>query len=391
MKVLHIVQSFDVSGRSRVIHDLALGLKASGIESEVACFSGSAGYRQEDLPCICLGRRRGRDPVLPLRLALLMIRGKVSLVHTHGKGALAYGSVAASLAGRPLLHTVHRADGDRVFRREWMRRVALSRVRSVIGVSDAARRCFVETNGFPESSTVTIYNGIDIARFERSVGDSGRGLDQGLHRQGSGQRSRRGWEADKDRDNDLDEDLCCPNPQPPTIGTVANLNDDKDIETLLRAFTGIRAAVPGVRLLIAGDGHRRGELRRFAEAEGLGEHVDFLGFTPDVPGLLRSLDIFVLSTRTEGLGIAILEAMASGVPVVASAVGGIMEIVADGDTGMLFPGADHERLRDVVVGLLGDGELGRRLVRNARADVAQRFSNERMCEQYGQVYKELVR
>ena len=118
--------------------------------------------------------------------------------------------------------------------------------------------------------------------------------------------------------------------------------------------------------------------------------VEFLGFTADIPGFLHGLDLFVLSSRTEGLGIAILEAMAAEVPVVASAIGGITEVVKDGETGRLFPGGDHETMTQVAVGLLGDGNERRRLVRNAFSNVSQRFLNERMCEQYWGLYEELA-
>ena len=365
MNVLHVVQSFDLSGRSRVIHDLGVGLRSRGIESTVACLAASAGWRPKGLPCVCFGRRQGRDPVLALRLARHVLRCGISVVHTHGKAGLIYGSPAAFLTGRPLVHTVHRADGDLVSSRPWFRRFALGRVRTAVAVSDAARHRFVADNGFPESRIVTIHNGIDVLRFARE----GRGSGQG-------------WGCDEDRDKDRDEDL-----QTPTLGSVANLNGDKDIESLLRAFAGIRAAVPGARLLIAGDGPGRGEIERFAAKEGLDAGVDFLGFTTDIPGFLHGLDLFVLSSRTEGLGIAILEAMAAGVPVVASATGGIPEIVEDRVTGRLFEPGDPSSLRDVIVEVVQDSGTRRRTVRNAGKMVMDRFSVERLCDEYFEVYR----
>ena len=377
MNVLHVVQSFDLSGRSRVIHDLSMGLKASGIESEVACLEGAAGYVQEEIPCWCMGKREGLDPVLPVRLSRLVRRRNVSVLHTHGKAGLVYGAAASLLAGKPVLHTVHRADGDVVPGPGWIRRGLLGRAHTVVAVSDAARQRFAKDNGFPESRTVTIYNGIDVARFARVRP----GLDRNLDGQGSGQ----GSGSDNDRDEDRDDDIECP-----ILGTVANLGKDKDFETLLRAFGGIRAVLPGARLRVAGDGAGRAEIEGLARSEGVDAGVEFLGFTADIPGFLHGLDLFVLSSRTEGLGIAILEAMAAEVPVVASAIGGITEVVKDGETGRLFPGGDHETMTQVAVGLLGDGNERRRLVRNAFSNVSQRFLNERMCEQYWGLYEELA-
>jgi glycosyltransferase involved in cell wall biosynthesis len=171
------------------------------------------------------------------------------------------------------------------------------------------------------------------------------------------------------------------------LGTVANLSRDKDPVTLLRGFAEIRKTLPGARLVIAGDGPEAGAARAEAERLGVAPDVEFLGFRGDVPRVLAALDVFVLSTRTEGMGIAILEAMAAGVPVVASAVGGVPEVVEDGVTGRLFAAGEAAALRDAVVEILNDRALREGLVGRALVRVRERFSMDRMVEEYGRLYR----
>jgi len=353
MRVLHIVRGFDLSGRSRMIHDLGLCLAGRGFEVSVVSLADNVGYRQSDIPCRSLGLREGSDLKALSRLAGTVRRERPDWLHSHGRGALPYASVVSAVTGRRLIHTVHRADGDMITNRALVRRLLLSRAHRVVGVSGAACREFVRVNTFPIARTVTIHNGIDPSRFSTAPPESA---------------SR-------------------PPDASPVLGTVANLSHDKDAETLLDGFTMILDAFPGARLKIVGHGPKAEEVRASAASAGLADRVEFLGFREDVPSILQGFDVFVLSTKTEGLGIALLEAMAAGVPVVASHTGGIPEIVEDGVSGKLFEAGNPAALRDAVLDLLRDDNLRDTIVRAAYDRVVKEFSLDNMCAEYERLYR----
>jgi glycosyltransferase involved in cell wall biosynthesis len=168
------------------------------------------------------------------------------------------------------------------------------------------------------------------------------------------------------------------------VGTVARLAEQKGHRTLLDAVPLVLERHPEVRFAIAGDGELREELEQ--RAEQFGEHVVMLGNRSDVPDLLASFDVFAYPSRFEGLCLAVLEAQAAGVPVVATPVGGIRETVVDRETGLLVPPGDPRALAEGIVRLLDDRALGRQLAQRARQRV-QRYSEERMVEETLALYR----
>ncbi len=363
MNILHLVQSFDISGRSKVIYDLSYSLEKDGFRFLVASLTSNVRYAfcQNGLRCVNLDKKEGFDISVIWKLIRIIKDEKISLIHTHGKGALLYGVFAKKLSRvKGLVHTVHRADGDLLSENRLVKQLIASFVDKVIAVSDSARLKFTETHNFPLSKTITIYNGIDISKYERN-----QPIDSGLCELRSKARL--------------------------IIGTVANLSYDKDLETLLLAFSEVVKIYPDSLLIVAGDGPKANELKRFAEKLGVSEKVKFLGFRNDVPGILQILDIFVLSTRTEGLGIALLEAMAAKVPVVASAVEGVKEVVEDGVSGKLFTYGNPQELKDSIISLLKDKKLCDTFMENGYRRVKNNFSLEKMSGGYERIYSQLIR
>jgi glycosyltransferase involved in cell wall biosynthesis len=177
----------------------------------------------------------------------------------------------------------------------------------------------------------------------------------------------------------------------PLIGNVAALVDHKDQGTLIRAMQVVLKEIPDASLVIAGEGTLRGELERLVGELELGERVHFLGYRDDVPCLMGALDVFVMSSKEEGLCTSILDAMAAGVPVAATAGGGIPEIVRHEETGLLAEIGDVEALGGHIVRLLRDSELCANLKGNARAMIEKTHTVERMVEGNLAVYEELMR
>ncbi|MCX7718140.1 MAG: glycosyltransferase, partial [Candidatus Sumerlaeaceae bacterium] len=174
------------------------------------------------------------------------------------------------------------------------------------------------------------------------------------------------------------------------IANVAALTDHKDQATLLRAAAMLRLRMPEFRLVIAGSGELEGPLRALQAQLGLESHVEFLGHLPDLAPLYRAADLFVMSSHLEGLCTSILDAMAAGVPVVATRAGGIPEIVRDGLNGLLVPVRDPEALAAAMETALRSPMLREVLSHAGRRTVEEEFSHDRMVDGTVEQYKAIL-
>jgi len=170
------------------------------------------------------------------------------------------------------------------------------------------------------------------------------------------------------------------------ITTVANLRAEKGHDVLLRAAATVRRQIPDVVFQIVGDGPMRVTLAAEARALGVGDAVRFLGHREDVPAVLQASDLFVLPSRTEAFPNGVVEAMAARLPVIATDVGGIPELVEHDRTGILVPAGDADALASALLGLLHDGARADRLAAAARQTVASRYSFERMVRAFEALY-----
>ena len=167
----------------------------------------------------------------------------------------------------------------------------------------------------------------------------------------------------------------------PRIGTaVGQLEPLKGVDHLLRAFSRVVEHHPDAICLIAGEGSQRGELERLAVGLGIAERVHLLGYLEDPAPLMAALDVYVSPSLSEGLGAATAEALALGVPVVSTDVGGVREVVSDGDSGLLVPPGDARGLADAIERILDDPALARRLTDFGAADARERFGNDRAID-----------
>jgi glycosyltransferase involved in cell wall biosynthesis len=280
------------------------------------------------------------------RLARFFRAEKFDVIHTHDDKPLVYAAPAAWLARVPRrLHTHHhgfvRASRGR---QNMLLRTAARSVNPFVCVShDAARH--VVALGVPAGRVRTIWNGIDLTRFPY----------QGPIPGGSA--------------------VC-----------VARLSPEKDLATLLHAARRVADAVPDFRLDIAGDGPCRADLARQCDELNLRDHVRFLGEVRDVPELLGRAGLFVLPSQAEGVSLTILEAMARGLPVVTTRVGGNPEVVADGSTGLLVPPRDPPALAQALLSVLGSAATAHELGAAGRRRVEADFDVRRMVEQYQSLY-----
>ena len=293
-----------------------------------------------------------------LRAWLRAVPGTV--VHTHNANAH-YHSVAAS-AGLPvsrLINTRHGMGAAQPHSRgEWLYRRSMWRTDVVAAVCEAARVRFADQGVRPRARLLAVPNGIRVETFAAANAERRAALRNVL---GLAPGTR-------------------------IIGTVGRLNPVKDQASLLQAFARVHAEATDTALVLVGDGALRAELHALAGASGAGEAVHFLGDRGDVRQLLQGFDAFALSSRSEGYSMALLEACASGLPIVATDVGGNREIVVDGRNGLVVPAADATALADALLGLLRDPARARQLGAAGRDWALREASVQAMAVRYETLY-----
>jgi glycosyltransferase involved in cell wall biosynthesis len=358
----HVVLSLDVGGLERVVATLARAQREAGARVSVYCLDRpgmlAAALPAAGVPVRIVGRSaRGFDASAVLRLARMLRADGVQIVHCHNYGALLYGALAARLVrGTRVVYTVHGAITSA--RRSTARFLGLGLVREVVFVSAHARNVARAAGLSDEKHVHTIVNGVELAAFTEVAGE-GRGVR---------------------RAHAIPDDA-------PVCGIVARLTEAKDHRTLFAAVVLLRESHPGVHCLVVGDGELNDELARDVTALGLTPAVHFVGARENVRDYLAAMDVFVLSSITEGLAMTLLEAMAASRPVVATRVGGNPEAVEDGVTGRLVPASDPRALADAIAFLFDHRDVARAMGEAGRARVTSRFSLEAMVAQYKAVYE----
>lgn len=317
---------------------------------------------QREQPVSLLPWGRSRPLPRAVRAVLREIRAHPThVIHSHDARSDVVALLAARIAGIPAVATMHAwlQSTRRVRLLEAMDALALRRFDRVINVSEATRRETIR-RGAPAERTVTLYTGIDPRPFQRP-------LDR------EAIRARFGVDADE-----------------LVLGNLARLFPEKGQDVLLRAMAVLCARHPRLRLFIVGEGPRKEPLRALAAELGVAGRVTFLGFQDDLPATLALLDVLVMPSFAEGMPQTIYSAMAMGLPIVASEVAGIGEVLSDDRSALLVPPGDVERLVTALERMIGDEELRSTLAAEARRDLAARFTVERSAHGMETIYRELA-
>ncbi len=359
-KVLHVVESLQAGGAERVVAEYAKWHDRSRYEPEVCCVLSAGPFADSvaasGVPVHVLGRRSRFDLRAIARLARIIRRGQFDVVHNHNFTALVAGLPAAILGrARAVVRTEHNVVHTRGPARHYLSRAAALREDAQIAVSAAVRRAHTECGRIPRARFVTILNGIDKERLVPDVDRVSVRRKLGLP----------------------DDAVVCLN--------VGSLTEQKNRQTLLDAAARL-SDIEELRVLVVGSGPEKEALLARADELGLSGRVLFLGQRLDVPDLLAASDIFVLSSDWEGLPITILEAMTSGVPCVATAVGGVPEALTDGVTGVTVEPGRPGALADGIRALARDAELRARMAAAARDEFERRFRADQMVRQTEALY-----
>lgn len=365
--IAHVVFRFDFGGLENGIVNLVNRMPGR-YRHAIVCL---AGYGEEfrrrlqppGVPVISIDKRPGKDLPAYARMWRVLRELRPAVVHTRNFGTLDM-QTAAMAANVPVrVHGEHGWDASdprgRNPRHLEVRRLCRPLVKRYVAMSRDIERWLEQDVGVPAGSVTQIYSGVDAERFRP---DGPRALPAAA------------------------DEL--------VIGTVGRLDPVKNQRSLIAALHDIRARRPElagrVRLVIAGDGVLRAELESAAREYGVMQQVTFAGARSDVPEIMRSLDLFVLPSVNEGISNTILEAMATGVPVVASRVGGNPEVVESGACGTLYDPAEPAALGDAIVRYLDDPALRQSHGAAGRRRVVGNFSLEAMVRNYLAFYDEAL-
>lgn len=294
-----------------------------------------------------------------IRLARLIRSEQVSLVHTFFPASDLLGGLVAKLCGCPVISSRRDTGFDRTGWQRLAYRAVGGIYDQVQAVSEQVRLAHLRADGLDPAKTVTIYNGVDLEEIDRAP---------------------------------VSEPIPG-NRESPVIACVTNIRRIKGVEVFLHAVDKVRRAAPQARFLVVGgvvDRQCYSELLELARQLALSDTVTFFGPSTAVHSLLKGCRIFCLPSHSEGLSNALLEAMACGLPCVATEVGGTPEIIVNGRNGLLVPAGDPDALAEGILALLQDADLARRLGCAARRTVEQRFSLSAMIERLVAEYQRLL-
>lgn len=365
ISILYLIYGFRVGGAERHLLDLCKGLDRQQFDPEIIYFHRDEEilpeFRRANIPCTIFPVRAGELTLSEIwKLSRIIKRLAPDIVHVHLFHASRFGAMAAYLAGiKRIVRTKHNVSdpGVRPGKKDriWtvLHRVILTRT---VAVSRAIATEIM--------TPYVIYNGIDTDYFDPALIDA---------------TSRLEWTRRFGAQGG------------PVIGIAARLTRQKGHSFLLMAFSQLLSSWPEAQLMIAGDGEERSSLENLAHQLGISHNVRFLGAIRDVREFLSVLDLFAHPSIFEGLGIAVIEAMSMGAPIVATRVDGLVELINDGMEGLLVEPGNPTALAGAMNRILINADLGKTLGRQARQRAVNQFSLKTMIEEYEELYLDLCR
>jgi len=372
IKILQVINDtgIDIGGGENYILTLAKHMPKLGYDLICTCFPGGEFekvLKESGIESFPLNLSRKGNLSMAWAMAGFCRNNKIDIVHAHGAtGALA-ARIASLIPGgiRPIT-TYHIAITNITDIPFWKKKIFALFDRStsvvdkkILSVSHAVKEIMIREAFFARDRISVLYSGIDVSRFK----DRQRGK--------------------------VRKELCLPD-QVTVMGIVARLSEEKGISYLLEAIPHVLKRYSNLHLLIAGDGPIKDKLKNLSVRMGLEQNVIFLGYRNDIPEFMTDFDLLVMPSLTEGFPLTLLEGMAAGLPIVATRVGGIPEIITDGIEGILIPPREPDALAKAIIRVLRDKESGKTMGLAARKKVEQEFSVEKMVAETEKVYQSLT-
>ena len=370
IRIMHITNDMERGGVQGKIVSLLKNLKPGDMQFYVATVAGSGplftqlgdlGIQTRYFPCI--GRAfflRWINIYQVWKLSRWIRELKIDIVRTHLFLGGFIGRIAALLTRAPIIiHTEHNTYVWKRFYHIWIDRFLARFTKNIVAVSEEVRRFTIEQERIDKDKFVFIYNGIDLRDFNIREENSLKG------------------EFKIPQDSIL-------------VGSIGRLVSQKGFGYLLAAARDVLKVIPHAYFLIIGDGPLRDSLQRIVERSGISRNVIFTGYRRDIPRILGSLDIFVLSSLIEGLPNALMEAMVCARPVIATRVGGIPELISQNENGLLVYPRDSQALCDAIISLLKDRDKARMLGEAAKRLVTEKFGIDNMAKETERLYREMI-
>jgi sugar transferase (PEP-CTERM/EpsH1 system associated) len=369
--IVHLIHRLDVGGLENGLINLINQMPPGRYRHAIVCLKDFSHFHQrikvQGVEIIALNKREGKDWRHYVHLYRTLKRLQPALIHTRNLASLE-GQLLALAAGIKLrVHSEHGRDANDVDgknrKHRWLRQLLRPLVGHFIAVSRDLQRWLIDSIGVPAAQVTQINNGVDSLQFHPRLGPAATVGPAGF--------------------------LC---EQSFVIGSVGRMIDAKDFATLVRAFVLLAAdgQCPGLRLMIIGEGPCRSQCQALLEEAGLASMAWLPGARDDIAQLMRSMDLFVLPSLTEGSSNTILEAMASGLPVIATAVGGNVDLVQPGCTGTLVAPLAPELLAQAISSYCRTPGLAQQHGARARRAVLSSYSLPAMAEGYLAVYDALM-
>jgi len=366
--ILHVLWSLGVGGAEKLANDM-IRMLPRDVYRPVVCSVAEAGflgdrlrddgyhvYHRECVPGVDMGMVRW--------LREIISHENIRIIHAHQYSPMYY-SVLAALGNKQLklVYTEH----GRLFpdRRNWKRYLVnpllAKRIDHMVSIAESTKKAMIHYDNLPGKKIRVVHNGVEMPEKPVNLNLENKRMELGIP-------------------------AACR-----ILGTAARLDEDKNLPMMLRAFKIVLGCYPDSCLLIAGcgslEGSKESDLKALATGLGIEQQVKFIGQRDDLQEIYPLIDVFLLSSYTEGISISLLEAMVCGLPCVVTDVGGNSEVVLDGVTGFLVPSDAHESMADKVLSLLADPELVAVMGNNGSERVASCFSFSRMMDEYLELYE----
>ncbi|WP_153637442.1 glycosyltransferase [Marinobacter salsuginis] len=363
IRVLHVTLNMGIGGTEQVIRQLVMGMETEGVESEILCIDGCIGAIGEGLQQVGitvhkLKRRQGFDWSLIAGIRKRLRAGRFDVVHCHQYTPWLYGWLAALGTPARVVFTEHgRLHPDRYrYKAMLVNPVMAMFTTTIVSISSATKEALVRFEFIPRKKIRVIYNGTSALK-------------------------RNDIEAQKVRDNlGIPKDAF-------VVGTVSRLDPVKNQSMMLRAFKEFSEKYPDSYLLMVGDGSDKEKLISLATELGISERTMFTGFINNPIHYLSAMDVFLLSSHTEGTSMTLLEAMSLEIPSVATQVGGNPEIIENGVTGILTEPDSSQSFAEALEKLCQDGPARKSMGKAAQQRFTERFSAKVMLHDYEAIYR----
>ena len=367
IKVLHITFDMRVGGAERVIYNLVENTDRSKYDVSILCLDQPIGpfglrLKEKGYQIDALRRKQGLDFSLIKTVRDYVIAHNINVLHCHQYTPYIYGLFSSIFTPAKAIFTEHgRFYPDRRRMKRIFFNPILARLTpSITSISSATKEALVRYENIPGNRVRVIYNGIEDSNHTRLKSASDVKRSWGI--------GERGF----------------------VLGTVARLDSIKNHPLMIRALKRILEKYPETFLIIVGDGPERKGLEELTSELGIEGQVIFTGFQEDTHLFYGIMDIFLLTSFSEGTAMTLLEAMAAGLPCIVTNVGGNPEIVKGGETGFIIPREDEEALSDKICTVLGDNALRKKMGQAARKRFEERFTVEKMVKAYEKIYDEIA-